>query len=109
MRTSSDTVNKVLTGIQAGIDAIGLLNQVPWMMTLLTTFAFLPGPMRVFNDWSNQAVEYRKKVSNLSCIAGNTTNKVNRGDLTNLISWSTCLRTRNWIRKETIYSSRSHV
>lgn len=61
--SSDDVANAVLGGIQKGVDAIGLLNQVPWVMTLLTTFAFLPGPMRVFNDWSNQALENRKKVN----------------------------------------------
>jgi hypothetical protein len=59
--SSSDTANEVLNGIQKGIDAIGLLNQVPWMMTLLTTFAGLGGPMKAFNDWSNDALEKRKK------------------------------------------------
>lgn len=60
--SSNETAKAVLSGIQKGVDAIGLLNQVPWIMTLLTTFAFLPGPMRVFNDWSNLALEKRKKV-----------------------------------------------
>lgn len=64
--TSSEIANKVLSGLQSGIDAIGLLYQVPWMMTLLTTFAFLPGPMKGLNDWSNQAVENRKKVCALT-------------------------------------------
>lgn len=60
--SSSDMANYVVTGMEKGVDAIGLLNQVPWMMTLLTTFAVLGGPMKVFNDWSNQALEKRKKV-----------------------------------------------
>lgn len=60
--TASEVAHGVLTGIQTGIDAIGLLSQVPWIMTLMMTFAFLPGPMRVYNDWSNQALERRKKV-----------------------------------------------
>lgn len=63
--TSSDTANSVLDGIQLAFDAIGLLSHVPWMMTLLTTFAFLPGPMKTVNDWSDQAVTRRKKVWNL--------------------------------------------
>jgi hypothetical protein len=62
--TSSDTANDVLDGIQTAFDAIGLLSHVPWMMTLLTAFAFLPGPMRTVNDWSDQAVNRRKKVRN---------------------------------------------
>ena len=68
--TAGDVANNVLGGIQKGIDAIGLLNQVPWIMTLLTTFAFLPGPMRIFNDWSNQALQQRKKVSPILPITG---------------------------------------
>ncbi|KAF8850804.1 cytochrome P450 [Acephala macrosclerotiorum] len=59
--SSSQTTNKVLSGIQNGIGVIGLLNQVLWMMILLTTFAGLGGPMKVFNDWSNQVLEDRKK------------------------------------------------
>ena len=60
--TSSDTANDVLNGLHTAFDAIGLLSHVPWMMTLLTTFAFLPGPMKFVNDWSDQAVNQRKKV-----------------------------------------------
>jgi hypothetical protein len=60
--SSSDTANEVLNGIHKGAYAIGLLSQVPWIMTLLTTFAGLGGPMKLFNDWSNQALEKRKKV-----------------------------------------------
>lgn len=60
--TSSDTAKDVLNGIQLAFDAIGLLNHVPWMMTLLTTFAFLPGPMKTVNNWSDRAVNERKKV-----------------------------------------------
>lgn len=58
---STKAANEVLAGIQKGIDAIGLLCQVPWIMTLLTTFAGLGGPMKVFNDWSNDALVRRKK------------------------------------------------
>lgn len=60
--TSSQSANNVVDGLHLGFDAIGLLSHVPWMMTLLTTFAFLPGPMRVVNDWSNQALKRRKQV-----------------------------------------------
>jgi hypothetical protein len=61
--TSSETSNEVLDGIRSGFDAIGLFSHVPWIMTLLTTFAaFLPGPMRAINNWSNQALIRRKKV-----------------------------------------------
>jgi hypothetical protein len=66
--TSSETANEVLDGLHTGFDAIGLLLHVPWMMTLLTTFSFLPGPMRIVNDWSNQALTRRKKVQ-LSYVA----------------------------------------
>ena len=61
--SSDEKANSVLNGIQKGIEAVGLLNQVPWIMTLLTTFASLGGPMKSFNDWSNQALENRKKVN----------------------------------------------
>ena len=60
--TSSDTSNDVLNGIQTAFDAIGLLSHVPWMMSLLTNFSFLPGPLKAVNDWSNKAVNQRKKV-----------------------------------------------
>lgn len=59
--TAGTTADAVIAGIQKGIDAIGLLNQVPWIMTLLTTFAGLGGPMKAFNDWSNQALMKRKQ------------------------------------------------
>ena len=60
--TVSKEANKVVDGLHTGFDAIGLLSHVPWMMTLLTNFAFLPGPMQVVNNWSNQAVKRRKQV-----------------------------------------------
>jgi len=60
--TSSETANNVIDGLHTGLDTIGLLSHIPWMMTLLTTFSFLPGPMRVVNDWSDQALKRRKQV-----------------------------------------------
>jgi hypothetical protein len=49
--SSSKIASEVLGGIQKGIDAIGLLNHVPWMMMLLTIFAGLGDHMKAFNDW----------------------------------------------------------
>jgi hypothetical protein len=60
--TSSERANDVLDGLRTSFDALGYLSHVPWMMTLLTTFAFLGGPMKVVNDWSNDALVQRKKV-----------------------------------------------
>lgn len=62
------TAKSALGCVQKGIDAIELLGQVPWMMSLLTTFASLLGPVRVFNDWYNRALELRKKVRSVCSI-----------------------------------------
>lgn len=59
--SSSQSADNVVGGIHMAFDAIGLFSHVPWIMTLLTTFASLPGPMRVVNDWSDQALRRRKQ------------------------------------------------
>lgn len=64
--TSSEKANEVLDGLRTSFDALGYLSHVPWMMTLLTIFSFLPGPMRVVNNWSNEALIRRKKASCIS-------------------------------------------
>lgn len=59
--SAGDCANNVLEGIQSGIDAIGLLSQVPWLLNICTTFAGLGGPLKIFNDWSQSALEKRQE------------------------------------------------
>lgn len=61
--SQSATARSVMAGIKEATFALGLLYHVPWIMTLLTTFAFLPGPMKVWNDWSEKMLNERKQVS----------------------------------------------
>lgn len=58
----SETASSVMAGIKEATLALGLLYHVPWIMTLLTTFSFLPGPMKWWNDWSEKMLNERKKV-----------------------------------------------
>ncbi|XMA16149.1 hypothetical protein WAI453_008940 [Rhynchosporium graminicola] len=58
--TQSDTAKSVMAGLKEATFALGLLYHVPWIMTLLTTFAFLPGPLKVWNDWSEKMLQERK-------------------------------------------------
>ncbi|KAK0118355.1 hypothetical protein ONS95_012643 [Cadophora gregata] len=57
----SETAKSVMAGIKEATFALGLLYHVPWIMTLLTTFAFLPGPMKGWNDWSEKMLKERKQ------------------------------------------------
>jgi hypothetical protein len=59
---SNDVANSVLDNIQKGVDAIGLLLHVPWLMGTLTTFSWAIGPMRQWNEYSGQLVVLRKEV-----------------------------------------------
>lgn len=59
---SNDVANSVLDNIQKGVDAIGLLLHVPWLMGTLTTFSWAIGPMRQWNEYSEQLVVLRKEV-----------------------------------------------
>ncbi|QGA22244.1 hypothetical protein EYB26_009960 [Talaromyces marneffei] len=61
---SNDVANSVLDNIQKGVDAIGLLLHVPWLMGTLTTFSWAIGPMRQWNEYSEQLVVLRKKMKN---------------------------------------------
>lgn len=58
----TETAESVMAGIKEATVALGLLYHVPWIMTLLTTFAFLPGPMKGWNKWSEKMLKERKKV-----------------------------------------------
>ncbi|OJJ42108.1 hypothetical protein ASPZODRAFT_137494 [Penicilliopsis zonata CBS 506.65] len=58
---SNAVANSVLNNIQNGVDAIGLLLHVPWLMGMLTTFSWAIGPMRQWNEYSEGLVELRKK------------------------------------------------
>ncbi|KAH9209756.1 putative benzoate 4-monooxygenase cytochrome P450 [Leptodontidium sp. 2 PMI_412] len=57
----TETAKSVMAGIKEATFALGLLYHVPWIMTLLTTFAFLPGPMKGWNDWSERMLKERKQ------------------------------------------------
>lgn len=57
-----DVANEILQNTQSGVDAIGLLLHVPWLMTTLTTFSWIIRPMRKWNEWSRDQAERRKKV-----------------------------------------------
>ncbi|KAJ5052122.1 uncharacterized protein L3040_001881 [Drepanopeziza brunnea f. sp. 'multigermtubi'] len=57
----SEASHSVMAGLEEATSAIGLLCHVPWMMSLLTTFAFLPGPLKWFNQWSNMMLNQRRK------------------------------------------------
>ncbi|OKL62991.1 hypothetical protein UA08_01789 [Talaromyces atroroseus] len=61
---SDDIAKSVLDNIQKGVDAIGLLLHVPWLMGLLTTFSWAIGPMRQWNEYSGELVVLRKKMKN---------------------------------------------
>jgi hypothetical protein len=63
---SNDTAKSVLDNIQRGVDAIGLLLHVPWLMGTLTTFSWAIGPMREWNQYSESLVIKRKSVSILN-------------------------------------------
>ncbi|KKA24572.1 Benzoate 4-monooxygenase cytochrome P450 [Rasamsonia emersonii CBS 393.64] len=57
---SNEIANSILSNIQRGVDAIGLLLHVPWLMTTLTTFSWAIGPMRQWNLYSQELVMLRK-------------------------------------------------
>ncbi|RDW83071.1 hypothetical protein BP5796_04562 [Coleophoma crateriformis] len=59
--TAGKTVDAVIAGIKDGVDAIGLLYHVPWMLNLVVTFGSIGGPIKAWNDWSKHAVVERKK------------------------------------------------
>ncbi|KAL4902353.1 hypothetical protein BDW74DRAFT_186886, partial [Aspergillus multicolor] len=61
---SNNTAKSVLDNIQRGVDAIGLLLHVPWLMGLLTTFSWAVGPMREWNEYSGRLVVERKNMKN---------------------------------------------
>ncbi|KAL2794966.1 cytochrome P450 [Aspergillus keveii] len=64
MGESNDTAKSVLDNIQRGVDAIGLLLHVPWLMGTLTTFSWAIGPMREWNQYSESLVIKRKSMKN---------------------------------------------
>ncbi|KAI9054769.1 hypothetical protein LZ554_001918 [Drepanopeziza brunnea f. sp. 'monogermtubi'] len=57
----SEASHAVMAALEEATSAIGLLLHVHWIMTLLTTFAFLPGPMKWFNQWSKMMLNQRRK------------------------------------------------
>ncbi|KAL2061564.1 hypothetical protein VTL71DRAFT_6941 [Oculimacula yallundae] len=57
----SEAARTVMAGIKDATFALGLLYHVPWILTLLTTFAFLPGPLRGWNNWSEKMLKERKE------------------------------------------------
>ncbi|KAL1981812.1 hypothetical protein VTN96DRAFT_2108 [Rasamsonia emersonii] len=61
---SNEIANSILSNIQRGVDAIGLLLHVPWLMTTLTTFSWAIGPMRQWNLYSQELVMLRKAMKN---------------------------------------------
>ncbi|BCS24988.1 cytochrome P450 [Aspergillus puulaauensis] len=61
---SNDIAKSVLDNIQKGVDAIGLLLHVPWLMGMLTTFSWAIGPMREWNEYSEKLVIQRKNMKN---------------------------------------------
>ncbi len=71
---SNDIAKSVLYNIQKGVDAIGLLLHVPWLMGMLTTFSWAIGPMREWNEYSEKLVIQRKNVSpsNINVLRGLT-------------------------------------
>ncbi|KAF2089797.1 putative benzoate 4-monooxygenase cytochrome P450 [Saccharata proteae CBS 121410] len=60
----SEKSRRVLEGIHVGMDAIAVLIHVPWVMTMLEACSSLPSPMKLFNDWSKEQVEFRSKMQN---------------------------------------------
>ncbi|KAL3465446.1 cytochrome P450 [Aspergillus heterothallicus] len=61
---SNSTAKSVLDNIQKGVDAIGLLLHVPWLMGTLTTLSWAIGPMREWNNYSAELVVKRKNMKN---------------------------------------------
>jgi len=59
--TSSERAKRVLDGIRSSFDTLGFLTHVPWLMSVATAVARLPGPLRIVNDWSDEALTARKK------------------------------------------------
>lgn len=59
----SDTARKVMVALKSAGVAYGLFYHVPWIMTVVTAFAMLPGPLRGLNNWSEKMLIERKKVS----------------------------------------------
>lgn len=67
---SNEIANSILSNIQRGVDAIGLLLHVPWLMTTLTTFSWAIGPMRQWNLYSQELVMLRKAVRTTLYVMG---------------------------------------
>ncbi|KAF2801643.1 putative benzoate 4-monooxygenase cytochrome P450 [Mytilinidion resinicola] len=61
---STDVADSILKNIMDGVYAIGLLLHVPWLFTIVTTFAFAIGPLKQWNDWSRHEVDERREVKN---------------------------------------------
>lgn len=58
----NEEARSVMAAIKKASVAFGLFYHVPWIMTLLTTFDFLPGPLKGWNDWSEKLLKERIKV-----------------------------------------------
>ncbi|KAF2496864.1 cytochrome P450 [Lophium mytilinum] len=61
---STEVADSILKIIMDGGYAIGLLLHVPWLFTIVTTFAFAIGPLKQWNDRSRHEIDERKKVQN---------------------------------------------
>ncbi|KAF2138249.1 uncharacterized protein K452DRAFT_256367 [Aplosporella prunicola CBS 121167] len=63
---SSELAKKVINGIRSGLNAIGMMVHVPYIMTAVEVFSKLPGPnpMKNYNNWSKENVVRRKKMKN---------------------------------------------
>lgn len=59
---SNEAATSVLDNMQRGIDAIGLLLHIPWLMGILTTFSWAIGPTRLWTKYSTHLVSLRKQV-----------------------------------------------
>ncbi|KAK2793068.1 hypothetical protein FQN52_002216 [Onygenales sp. PD_12] len=62
--TSEGDATEILQNMQEGVDAIGFLLHIPWLLGIVTTFSWAIGPLRKWNNYSNEQAELRKKMKN---------------------------------------------
>ncbi|OJD34098.1 cytochrome p450 monooxygenase [Diplodia corticola] len=63
--SADDVATDMLDGMQKGIDAIGILCQMPWVLGILMALAtVIPTPMSTFNGWAAKSLERRMKMKN---------------------------------------------
>ncbi|KAK0644859.1 Tryprostatin B 6-hydroxylase [Lasiodiplodia hormozganensis] len=63
--SADDVATDMLEGMQKGVDAIGILCQMPWVLGILMALAtVIPTPMSTFNGWAAKSLERRMKMKN---------------------------------------------